>query len=249
MSSTVRDVTEPSDITVAAYTHWHEGRVGDGVDVLPGTPWQVDALRHLGDVDGKDVLEIGCGLGEFAQELARRGARVVACDLIPFAVDETERRLAGFPTAQAKVADIQRLSFRDASFDLVVSLETLEHVDDPGRALRELVRVTRPGGRLIITGPNYLSLMGLSRILLRLVGRRFTELGQPINKVTLLARHLRQLRRAGCVVEQAYAHDHLFIVPGRPTMQLRFLDRLPLDRFAYQFCIVARRETASRGQS
>ena len=65
------------------------------------------------------------------------------------------------------VASIQDIPVEDAAFDIVISCETIEHVVDPLRALREVCRVLRPGGRLLLTTPNYLGPMGLYRAYLR----------------------------------------------------------------------------------
>jgi SAM-dependent methyltransferase len=183
---------------VGLYDRWHES-IAEDENPSPTAPWHELVKPHLGDLRGLRVLEIGCGRGAFARYLAEAGADVVAADFSPSAVALTAQLLDG--RGEARVADITDIPFPDASFDLVVSLETLEHVPDPSKGLRELVRVTRPGGRLIVTTPNYLSFVGLYRIFLRLTGRRYTELGQPINKPLLLPARVLRLRRLGCRVD------------------------------------------------
>ena len=93
----------------------------------------------------RDVLELGCGEGELAAYVAERlGATIVA-------VDQSERmvELARARGVDARVGDAQELSFADASFDVVVAAWMLYHVADIGRALAEIRRVLRPGGRLV----------------------------------------------------------------------------------------------------
>ena len=85
-----------------------------------------------------------------------------------------------------ETGDIQAIAHPAASFDTVFSCETIEHVPDPRQAIRELARVLCPGGRLFLTCPNYLGLMGLYRGYLRLTGRRYREEGQPINQFLIL---------------------------------------------------------------
>jgi ubiquinone/menaquinone biosynthesis C-methylase UbiE len=89
------------------------------------------------------VLEVGCGEGRLAQHLVSRGARpqrFVACDLELTAV------ASGLdPLIELREASIYELPFEDASFDLVVCCEVLEHVDAPGRGLAEVSRVARRG--------------------------------------------------------------------------------------------------------
>jgi ubiquinone/menaquinone biosynthesis C-methylase UbiE len=205
-----------------AYDRWHEQLAHDDERPTATAPWHGLAKKYLGDVAGLRVLEIGCGRGAFALELADRGASVVAADFSPSAVDRA-RELVG-DSCETLVADIQQIPFPDESFDLVVSLETLEHVPDPDRGLAELVRVTKRGGRLIVTTPNYLSLVGLYRVALRLVGRRFTELGQPINQPLMLHRRVRKLKQLGCRIEAVDGTHHLLPVPGVGSIRLRHLE-------------------------
>jgi ubiquinone/menaquinone biosynthesis C-methylase UbiE len=187
--------------------------------------WYVLAKRYLGEVRGLRVLEIGCGMGDFSRYLADAGAIVVAADLSPAAVAITRRRLTG-TDATAVVADIENIPFDNESFDMVVSLETLEHVPDPDRALGELVRVTRRGGRLIVTTPNYMSLYGLGRLYLWLRRKPFCEAGdQPINHPLTLVQRVRTLRRLGCRVEAADGLGHLLPLPHFGTVELRILER------------------------
>ena len=136
----------------AAYDTWHRDLREQG-EPSPTAPWHELAKKHLGPVRGLKVLEVGCGLGAFSKYLVDAGAEVTAADFSPAAVRLTTELL--HERASTVVADVQQLPFVDASFDLVVSLDTLEHVPNPNRGLAELVRVTRPRGRLIITTPNY----------------------------------------------------------------------------------------------
>jgi len=100
---------------------------------------------------GSDVLEVGCGSGIAAQMLAEAGATLTAVDLTPWAVETTRARLDAFwLDAEVFEADGEALPFDDASFDLVFSWGVIHHSSDMDRALRELVRVCRPGGTLVL---------------------------------------------------------------------------------------------------
>jgi 2-polyprenyl-3-methyl-5-hydroxy-6-metoxy-1,4-benzoquinol methylase len=237
-------LTEKPAAIVEAYDQWHTA-IGAAEEVpTPTAPWHLMARRHLGDVQGLRVLEIGCGLGAFANYLAEAGATVVAADFSPAAVAYASRLLAP-RGGTAVVADVQDLPFEDGAFDLVISLDTLEHVPRPSVGLAELVRVTRPGGRLVITTPNYLSLMGLCRALVwfpaRLVGKRYGEMGQPLNKPIMAFRRVRRLRKLGCRVDAFEGTLHLLSIPGFTTRVVRILERPSLQRFAYHSCTVATR--------
>lgn len=104
-----------------------------------------DALR------GKDVLDVGIGSGIATQMLAEAGAKVTGVDLTDWAVETTRKRLAAFGLeADVRQADAEQLPFADASFDLVFSWGVIHHSSDMDRALAELVRVTRPGGQVVL---------------------------------------------------------------------------------------------------
>jgi SAM-dependent methyltransferase len=109
-------------------------------------------VEQLDLPSGARILDAGCGSGRVLDELARFGD-VVGVDLSPSAVAAAWAR--GHSVANARV---EELPFADATFDLVTCLDVIEHTPDDVRALRELVRVTRPGGYLLLTVPAYQSL-------------------------------------------------------------------------------------------
>jgi 2-polyprenyl-3-methyl-5-hydroxy-6-metoxy-1,4-benzoquinol methylase len=99
---------------------------------------------------GRRVLDAGCGYGRFSAEAVARGASVVSVDIGPRLVTLAIAR-AG---SRGVVSDAAALALRDESFDVVVSSEMLEHTRAPARALRELARVLRVNGLLVLTTPN-----------------------------------------------------------------------------------------------
>jgi len=230
-------VTDPR----AAYDAWH---AGFEVDVEADAPWHRLVRAHLPPLAGKRLIEIGCGRGGFSAWLARQGpAEVVAIDFSPAAVEKGAAfgREAGLANLRFEVGDIQAIAHADASFDVAVSCETVEHVPDPARAVRELARVLRPGGRLLLTTPNYFGLMGLYRGYRRLVRRPFTELGQPINNFTMLPRTRGWVRAAGLDVLATDAVGHYLPFPGRPPIPMSFLERprVLMRWLALHSCVVA----------
>lgn len=198
----------------SAYDIWHEQF---GVDTSAGEPWYRLVRDHLDetrDLNGKVVLEIGCGRGGFSCFLAQRPtppARIYAADISYTAL----RKGQGFaqPLGIGPIiwlqTDIERLAAASNTFDTVFSCETIEHVPSPrAAALRELSRVLKPGGRLFLTAPNYLGMLGPYRGYMRLTGRRFTELGQPINNFLLLPLVQQWVRDAGLRVERVDGVGH-----------------------------------------
>jgi SAM-dependent methyltransferase len=107
-------------------------------------------LDLLGDVAGQRVLDAGCGPGLYAGELVSRGASVVGLDQSPEMVRLARRRVGA---AEFRVQDLaEPLGWADdASFDLAVMALVIHHVDDRVGALREICRVLRPRGRLVIS--------------------------------------------------------------------------------------------------
>jgi 2-polyprenyl-3-methyl-5-hydroxy-6-metoxy-1,4-benzoquinol methylase len=95
-------------------------------------------------------LDAGCGTGRATAALAGRGADVVAIDLGERLVARTRLRCACRPL----VGSVMVLPFPDATFDVVLSTEVIEHVPDPALAVKEFARVLKPGGHLVLSTPN-----------------------------------------------------------------------------------------------
>ncbi len=105
--------------------------------------------------EGERVLEVGCGTGNLWRDNADRipdGLALTLTDLSPGMLEQARARLAGLaPAPEFRIADAQSLPFGDASFDAAIASHMLYHVPDRARALSELRRVLRPGGRLYAT--------------------------------------------------------------------------------------------------
>lgn len=112
-------------------------------------PWMHETFRYS-DHAGRDVLEIGVGLGTDHLQFARAGGKMTGIDLTPECVDLTRKRFAqeGLETDLHRM-DAERLEFADDSFDTVYSFGVLHHTPDMEAAFREVRRVLRPGGRFI----------------------------------------------------------------------------------------------------
>jgi len=127
---------------------WYRGRRAVLAAVLDGLDLPAPAAAR--------ILDAGCGSGRNMVELARRGT-VTGIELAPASLQLARARGAGevLPGSLA-----EPLPFADATFDLAVALDVLEHVGDDEAALRELARVLAPGGRLLVTVPQYRWLWG-----------------------------------------------------------------------------------------
>jgi ubiquinone/menaquinone biosynthesis C-methylase UbiE len=117
-------------------------------------PWIKDRLeREAALLQGKHLLEIGCGMGFDSVEFLRRGVRVTATDLTPTAVEFTKKHfeVENLEPVEARVENVRKLSFEDGTFDAVWARGVLHATGDTREALTEIRRVLKPGGRAIIS--------------------------------------------------------------------------------------------------
>ncbi len=131
-----------------AYADWRASSLGDITETLE------QRLIHqlVGEITGCAVLDVGCGDGALTRAFRHRGAaRVAGCDIDPRMITRAgaHRAQTGVDIAYA-VARVEQLPFRDGSFDLVTMITVLAFVPKPELALREIARVLKPGGRLVI---------------------------------------------------------------------------------------------------
>lgn len=104
--------------------------------------------QYFPDAKGVNVCDLPCGAGMFSARLAQLGMNVTAVDLEavePFYFDKTRRMLAD--------ANLP-LPFKDGEFDALVSIEGIEHLENPSFFVRECARVVKPGGLVILSTPN-----------------------------------------------------------------------------------------------
>jgi SAM-dependent methyltransferase len=138
-----------------------------------GREWHVPAVAQFTAFRGKDVLEVGCGIGTDGFELAKNGARYVGVDLTPKSIELAKERfgLFGLPGRFEVTNAEEWLPFADGSFDHVYSFGVIHHSPAPERIVREIYRVLRPGGTLTVMLYNrssinyYVEIMFLRKIL------------------------------------------------------------------------------------
>ena len=134
---------------------WAKPEIDWGVFGIPESEVGV-----LGDVAGKDVIELGCGTAYFSAWLARRGARVTGLDVTPAQLETARRcqRETGieFPLVEASAEDVP---LPDASFDLALSEYGASIWCDPQRWIPEAARLLRPAGELVFLCNSPLSLL------------------------------------------------------------------------------------------
>ena len=109
------------------------------------------ALRWV--MPGDDVLETACGSGYGTKLLAGRAKTVLATDYSPLAIGYARHHFPASNLAFA-VMDCQQMALRASSFDVIVSFEVFEHLEDAAAYLSQCKQVLRPGGRLLLSTPN-----------------------------------------------------------------------------------------------
>lgn len=184
---------------------------------------------------GLRVLEIGCGAGATAVELARRGHLVAALDRSPAMLQRTRNHAVTSGVGELVrpiLGDAHRLLFPTGTFDLVLALGVLSWLEDPNAAISEMARVTRPDGLVLVTSLNSLDLACLldpgrtpllapARSAARLaapgLGRPRKERIRPTRQPSWSVR--RQLRRSGLLpIRQATVGFGPFTFLGSPLL-------------------------------
>ena len=113
--------------------------------------WHIPIAADFAGARGLKVLEIGCGLGTDGAQFAEAGADYTGVDLTEAAVELARRRFQLFGLAgKFQTADAENLEFPDESFDLVYSHGVLHHTPEIGKAIQEIHRVLRSGGRAVV---------------------------------------------------------------------------------------------------
>jgi ubiquinone biosynthesis O-methyltransferase len=135
------------DLSPEAYTRWRASEIGAITERLESQL----ILELVGDVGGRRVLDVGCGDGELALELTKRGAVVTGIDASAAMIDAAKRRATQHNVdITFQVGTAEQLPFSAERFDVVTAITILCFVDDAAPVFREIARVLRPGGRLVI---------------------------------------------------------------------------------------------------
>ncbi|HKU92935.1 MAG TPA: bifunctional 2-polyprenyl-6-hydroxyphenol methylase/3-demethylubiquinol 3-O-methyltransferase UbiG, partial [Sphingomicrobium sp.] len=113
--------------------------------------WQCDECSRT-PLDGKTALDVGCGAGLLCEPLARLGAKVTGIDASPDVIAVAREHAAAMSLdIDYRAGDVQQL---EGQFDLITSLEVIEHVAEPASFMKTLAKRLAPGGLLILSTPN-----------------------------------------------------------------------------------------------
>jgi ubiquinone/menaquinone biosynthesis C-methylase UbiE len=233
------------------YDDWHQRVLANNpVFEDASAPWYQLVRETIGDVSGLRILEVACGRGGYVRELTLAGASVTGCDFSHTALRAAIAKLleAEVPQSAALIqADAQNLPFADDSFDLLVSCETVEHLPDIQRGFHEMHRVTRPGGKLFLTTPNYANFMGLYELYAKFRHPDRKD-DQPFDRRQWFAQILSYVRRAGWTNLRTDGTVHQFpFFPGHSPLRMEALEknrtvRKLLSPFALHYFVMAQKK-------
>jgi SAM-dependent methyltransferase len=116
-----------------------------------GQDRRLNLIRHYAPLEDARILDIGCGLGVYVRKFREFSERVCGIDIDAKRLREGARTTPGLMLAVG-----EHLPFRDATFDVIVLNEVIEHVRDDRATMGEAMRILRPGGRVCIYAPNRL---------------------------------------------------------------------------------------------
>ncbi|MEA3274828.1 MAG: bifunctional 2-polyprenyl-6-hydroxyphenol methylase/3-demethylubiquinol 3-O-methyltransferase UbiG [Pseudomonadota bacterium] len=134
-------------------------------------PLRLDYIDRAAHLNGKEVLDVGCGGGILAESMVERGARVTGIDMgeMPLRVAELHTLESGVEVAYRRVPVETLAQERPASFDVITCMEMLEHVPDPSSVVRACSRLVRPGGHVFFSTLN----RNLKSYLLAVIGAEY----------------------------------------------------------------------------
>lgn len=121
---------------------WNEAMREEAIDML--------------DIQSDDVvLDVGCGTGFATEGLLQRTEHIHGLDQSPHQLEKAFEKFGKRGSVQFYLGDAERLPFEDGRFDVVWSSGSIEYWPNPVRALEELRRVGKPGGQVLVVGPDY----------------------------------------------------------------------------------------------
>lgn len=232
-------MTKPSALKQDVAAYWNEhihdlkiasGTIGSAEFFRSLAAYRYEKLDYLpsvvdfGGYAGREVLEIGCGVGLDLLRFARGGAAVTGVDLSRTAVDLARSYFSqNGLSADLQVMDGEALSYQDNRFDLVYAHGVLQYTVDPARMMAEIARVLKPGGQAILMVYNRLSwLNALSTLMkvelehedapvLRKLSRtEFRQLLTPLAEVEILPERFPVHSRLHTGVK-GWAFNYLFV--------------------------------------
>jgi 2-polyprenyl-3-methyl-5-hydroxy-6-metoxy-1,4-benzoquinol methylase len=156
------------------------------------------------------LVDVGCGAGDLLRVVGLQPCSYVGVDLVRY--ERFPSDATGFVAADLN----SRIPLEDGSADAVVSVETIEHLENPRAFMRELVRLTRPGGLVLVTTPNQLSSLSKLTLLVKNRFNAFTDRDYPAHITALLETDLRRIAAECGLADIQVTFTDSGRIPGTP---------------------------------
>ena len=196
---------------------------------------QALATRHQG---GGVLLDVGCGTGSLRQVLGRRFDRYVGVDVIRYDDFPADAEFVGVDL------DSGSCPLPDGIGDVVASLETIEHLESPRAFVRELTRLARPGGWVIVTTPNQLSFLSKLTLLVKNQFNAFQDSCYPAHLTALLEVDLRRMACECRLRDTAVAYSLRGRMPCTSRHYPGFLSRLWPRAFSDNVLLIGKKSVS-----
>jgi SAM-dependent methyltransferase len=178
-------------------------------------------------IRGGVVLDVGCGAGQLWPYLTDRFQRYIGADVVRYESYPASLEFVPIDTVTGT------LQIADRSGDVVVSAETIEHVENPRAFVREMVRVCKPGGWILITTPNQLSALSKLTLLWKNQFNSFQDGNYPAHLTALLESDLRRILTEASVPVRRVDYSCEGRIPGTarhwPEVATRLFPQLLSD--------------------
>lgn len=186
------------------------------------------------------VVDVGCGTGRLKALLGDLANSYIGVDAV--------RYDAFPPDARFFTADLNRdaIPVADDSADIAASLETIEHLENPRAFFRELVRILRPGGWLLVTTPNQRSLVSLGALLLKEHFSAFRDNSYPAHQTALLDTDLRRIAAENALEDITIQFTGAGRIPFAAACYPAFVSGLFPRALSDNVLVVARKALMSR---
>ncbi len=191
------------------------------------------------DIQGDCLIDVGCGSGNLYPFVCTRFRRYIGIDVVAY---------PGFPkdaTFHRENLDSPRLQISDSLADVVVAVETIEHLENPREFVRKLIQLAKPGGWILVSTPNQLSLLSLLSLVVKNRFAAFHDVHYPAHLTALLEIDLVRIAQecSLCEVEIEYTQSGRIPLTGRHYAS--FLSRSSPRMFSDNIMLVGRKPIAS----
>lgn len=181
------------------------------------------------------IADIGCGTGGLWHTAGAAFTRYIGVDVVRY--DGLSERVEFRP------ADLERdgIPLDEGSVDVAAAVEVIEHVDNPRALFRDLVRVTRPGGWVVVTTPNQLSVLSLLSLVVKGHFAAFQDGEYPAHRSALLEKDLRRMATECGLTGVEVAYTRRGRVPLTPWHYPRALAAMSPRRLSDNVALIGRR--------